>query len=138
MVSCCQMHGSTVENIVVELKKQSSGRGWLYLARLKLITIKIWLNIWMESRIAKRMGRTNSKRDGTVSLSQGRTWNDDWRLGIEQIFYLDRTPVRNARRCDLFPLGPSPLDKIQKYNNVRAERYEGKEVKNKKEEIQEL
>jgi hypothetical protein len=33
--------------------------------------------------MAKRTGRTNSKRDGTVSLSQGRTENDDWGLGIE-------------------------------------------------------
>jgi len=36
----------------VELKNKAEV-GWLYLARLELIRIKIWLNIWMESRMAK-------------------------------------------------------------------------------------
>jgi hypothetical protein len=36
----------------VELKNKV-GVGWLYLARLELIRMKIWLNIWMESRMAR-------------------------------------------------------------------------------------
>ncbi len=119
MENCCQMHCSTVENRLVELKNKAEV-GWLYLTRLELIRMKIWLNFWMESRMAKEHKEQIQRGMERFHFARGRTENDDWALGIEQIFYLDRTPVRNARRCDLFPLGPSPLDKLQKYNNGRA------------------